>query len=97
MDFTKIPPQYFEMVMPDGVRLDLPDPSMEQFEKMQMALADMKLMTELVQIMADVLNGNRQGVKITEQKVREQFTMKGMITFLAEYAAWVKGVLNHPN
>lgn len=97
LDFSKRPKRYWDLVLHDGTKLQIPPPTMGIYGEM-MAVSGKGTVDEeeLCRIVATVLRANKQGVEVTQEQI-DAFDIDDMFSLFTEYAGFTQEVLSDPN
>lgn len=103
-DMTKFKPRYFNMKLKNGKVIDIEPPKMKILKKIanlsevknneELSEQDIANLTEAVAL---AFNKNRQGYKITAEKVEDEYDILEIVDFLNAYFDWVNKIQNSKN
>ncbi|WP_031517603.1 hypothetical protein [Desulfofalx alkaliphila] len=97
LDFQKREKKYFELKLHDGTPLSLPTPTLKLMGRLEATKnVDGMDFQEVSTLVRDVLDTNRQGVKITDACI-QKFDFEDMLDLLIGYVEFTRGVLADPN
>lgn len=98
LDFQKRKKKYWDVVLHDGTRLQIPAPTMGIYNAMQEISehADNVDVDELSQVVAKILQANRKNIAITEEQI-QAFDLEDMYELFANYMEFIKETLSDPN
>lgn len=73
LDFQKRKKKTFDIALHDGTKLKIPTPTMGVFSSLKEVTVNQENAgeEELLAVLRDVLNSNKQGVVVTEDQLRE--------------------------
>lgn len=103
-DMTKYKTRYFNMKLKNGRLIDIEPPKMKILKKIA-SLSEIKENNELseedvsklTEAVALAFNKNRQGYKITAEKVEEEYDILEIVDFLSNYFDWINSIQNQKN
>jgi len=97
LDLSKRSKKYFDLVLHDGTKLQIPPPSRGIYgEMLEISKKEIPDEEELGRLVTMVLQTNKQGIEITQAQV-DAFDLDDMTTFFVEYAQFTQELLSDPN
>lgn len=103
-DMTKFKPRYFTMKLKNNRILDLEPPKMKILKRIaslsevknndELSEKDINNLTEAVSL---ALSKNKQGYKISQDKVDDEYDILEIVDFLNYYFEWVNSIQNSKN
>ncbi len=102
-DMTKLKTRYFDIKLKNGRIINIEPPKMKVLKKISvlsevkeedLTESDIANLTEAVSL---ALSKNRQGLKITAEKVEEEYDIFELIDFLTAYFNWVNSIQESKN
>lgn len=103
-DFTKIQRSFFTTKLKDGQKLIVNMPKKSTFEKMghlqsmeEDEATNEEAFHTIASLMAEVLNNNKNGVKISTEYVIENYDIEEMAEYLKAYMEFASTLQKDPN
>ena len=103
-DMTKFKTRYFNMKLKNNKIIDIEPPKMKILKKIanlsevknndELSEQDILNLTEAVVL---AFNKNRQGYKITAEKIEDEYDILEIVDFLNNYFDWVNSIQNSKN
>lgn len=102
-DMTKLKTRYFDIKLKNGRILNIEPPKMKVLKKISV-LSEIKEedltgsdITNLLEAVSLALSKNKQGVKISAEKVEEEYDIFELVEFLTAYFNWVNQIQESKN
>lgn len=102
-DMTKLKTRYFDIKLKNGRILNIEPPKMKVLKKISV-LSEIKEedltgsdITNLLEAVSLALSKNKQGVKISAEKVEEEYDIFELVEFLIAYFNWVNQIQESKN
>lgn len=97
LDLSKRKKKYFNLILHDGTKLQIPPPTREIYGAMlEISKKEVADEEELNRIISMVLKTNKQGIEITQAQI-DAFDLDDMCAFFLEYAQFTHEILTDPN
>ncbi len=103
-DMTKLKKRYFDMKLKSGKIINIEPPKLKILKKISTlsSIKDNENLSEvdianLSEAVALAFNKNKQGFKITAEKVEEDYDMLEIVDFLNNYFDWVNQIQDSKN
>lgn len=79
------------------IKINVKEPKLKVYKQFE-ALDDSSDISDITAVTAAVLNGNKEGVKITVEFVEDNFTLDEISQFFEDFTSWISSTRNNdPN
>lgn len=99
LDFTKKKQQFFNLILSDGLRLDIPMPSADEYDELidkMIGPNGVRKAKEIQKLVLKILNTNQQGIVIEQEEIAD-LTVADLYAILNGYSKQIIEGLNDPN
>ena len=99
LDFTKKKQQFFSLILSDGLRLDIPMPSADEYDELidkMIGPNGVRKAKEIQKLVLKILNTNQQGIVIEQEEIAD-LTVADLYAILNGYSKQIIEGLNDPN
>ena len=99
LDFTKKKQQFFNLILSDGSRLDIPMPSADEYDELidkMIGPNGVRKAKEIQKLVLKILNTNQQGIVIEQEEIAD-LTVADLYAILNGYSKQIIEGLNDPN
>ena len=99
LDFTKKKQQFFNLILSDGLRLDIPMPSADEYDELidkMIGPNGVRKAKEIQKLVLKILNTNQQGMVIEQEEIAD-LTVADLYAILNGYSKQIIEGLNDPN
>ena len=99
LDFTKKKQQFFNLILSDGLRLDIPMPSADEYDELidkMIGPNGVRKAQEIQKLVLKILNTNQQGIVIEQEEIAD-LTVADLYAILNGYSKQIIEGLNDPN
>lgn len=99
LDFTKKKQQFFNLILSDGLRLDIPMPSADEYDELidkMIGPNGVRKAKEIQKLVLKILNTNQQGIVIEQEEIAD-LTVADLYAILNGYSKQIIEGMKDPN